>query len=50
MYGVNVFAGGEYVDTEFPVSISFETGPYVQVSPNLTLGWNFGVAARYVIP
>lgn len=50
MYGVNLFAGGEYVDTEFPISLSFETGPYLQVSPNLTLGWNFGVAARYVIP
>lgn len=50
MLGGNFFFGGEYLDTEFPVSISFETGPYLQVIPKITLGWNFGIAARYVLP
>jgi hypothetical protein len=50
MLGANGVVGAEYILPDFPFTFAFETGPYVQIIPSLRLGWNFGIAARYVLP
>jgi len=50
MLGANGVVGMEYTMPDFPITFSIETGPYLQVIPSLSLGWNFGLAARYVLP
>jgi hypothetical protein len=50
MVGANGVIGTEYKLPDYPFTFAFETGPYLQLIPNLRLGWNFGLAARYVLP
>lgn len=50
MIGVNGFLGVEYKLPDYPFTFSLESGPYVQINPNFNLGWNVGLAARYVLP
>lgn len=50
MVGANGVIGTEYKLPNYPFTFAFETGPYLQLIPNLRLGWNFGLAARYVLP
>jgi hypothetical protein len=50
MFGVNGVFGAEYKLPDYPFTFSFESGPYLQMIPNISLGWNFGLAARYVLP
>lgn len=50
MFGANGVAGVEYKLPDYPFTFAFESGPYLQVIPSLRLGWNFGIAARYVLP
>lgn len=50
MLGANGVVGAEYTLPDFPFTFAFETGPYVQIIPSIRLGWNFGIAARYVLP
>jgi hypothetical protein len=49
MLGANAVAGVEYMLPDHPFTFSLETGPYLQVIPNVRLAWNFGIAARYVL-
>jgi hypothetical protein len=50
MMGANGVLGTEYTMKDYPFTFAFETGPYLQLIPNLRLGWNFGLSARYVLP
>jgi hypothetical protein len=50
MFGVNGVVGVEYKLPDYPITFAFESGPYLQIIPSLSLGWNFGLAARYVLP
>jgi hypothetical protein len=50
MFGVNGVVGAEYKLPDYPFTFSIESGPYLQIIPNVSLGWNFGLAARYVLP
>ncbi|MEY4659534.1 MAG: hypothetical protein RJB36_1300 [Bacteroidota bacterium] len=50
MLGANGVVGAEYTMKDYPFTFAFETGPYLQLIPNLRLGWNFGLSARYVLP
>ncbi len=50
MFGVNSVLGAEYKLPDYPFTFSFESGPYLQIIPSFSLGWNFGLAARYVLP
>lgn len=48
--GVNGVFGVEYKLPDYPFTFSLESGPYVQVIQKFSLGWNVGLAARYVLP
>ena len=50
MFGVNGVLGIEDKLPDYPFTFSLESGPYVQINPNFSLGWNVGLAARYVLP
>ncbi len=50
LFGVNGVLGVEYKLPDYPFTFSLESGPYVQLIPTLSLGWNVGLAARYVLP
>jgi hypothetical protein len=50
MFGMNGVVGVEYTLPDYPFTFAFESGPYLQIIPGLNLGWNFGLAARYVLP
>ena len=49
MFGLNGIFGAEYTLPDYPFTFSVETGPFVQIIPSAKLGWNFGIAARYVL-
>lgn len=48
--GVNGVLGVEYKLPDYPITFSIESGPYVQINQKFSLGWNVGLAARYVLP
>jgi hypothetical protein len=50
MFGLNADIGAEYKLPDYPFTFSFETGPFLRIIPSINLGWNFGLAARYVLP
>jgi len=50
MFGMNGVMGVEYTLPDYPFTFAFESGPYIQIIPSFNLSWNFGLAARYVIP
>lgn len=49
LFGGNAAFGVECTLPDYPFTFSLETGPFVQVIPSVKLGWNFGIAARYVL-
>ncbi|MEN9986967.1 MAG: hypothetical protein RLZZ585_6 [Bacteroidota bacterium] len=50
MLGANGVIGLEYKLPDYPFTFAIESGPYLQIIPSLSLGWNIGLAARYVLP
>lgn len=50
MLGANGVIGVEYKLPDYPFTFALESGPYLQIIPRLSLGWNIGLAARYVLP